>query len=184
MLCFPHSPTTTLRLRALHSAPQRQRTEYFQQYRLKNKERLAQKDKEYYETNKEKILAYHRAHPVSPETKRGHNVNNKTDRAQYHKEYRLKNKEKKEAYLRVYYTKRKDELSVYGKNYYEQNKTKFVDYGDKFALKTLEEFKAKLQMPQVKVQVQECQLIHPRRTLRMHLGLDSPTIGTNSPSKM
>jgi hypothetical protein len=94
------------------------------EYRLQNKDKISERQKEYYKQNKDKFLEYR--------------LQNGDKISEYQKEYREANKEQTKEYLaqnrdkileqkKEYYEQNKDKLLEYQKEYYEQNKDKILE---------------------------------------------------------
>jgi len=86
------------------------RKQYKKEWALRNKERLAIKQKEWYENNKEKRKEYVLTH--------------RENYKEYSKKYYDKNKEKRKEYNQI----NKDKQKKYGENYRETNKEKLKEY--------------------------------------------------------
>lgn len=118
----------------------RDRREYYRKYRQQHKEKLKEKDKNYYHLNKDKIKLYHKQHPVAPETKTFYRKSEKKrTRTDYNTQYRMRNISNLKQYQRIYYRQKKEELREYSAQYYEKNKGKFANYNECFIKKKKEE---------------------------------------------
>ena len=85
-------------------------TEHHKEYYKLNEDKFVEYNKEYYEQNKDEILVYRKEYRDL----------NKDKIIEYQKEYRELNKDK----LLEYYELNKDKISEYHKEYYEKNKIK------------------------------------------------------------
>lgn len=92
--------------------------ECFKQYRKENKDKISQRDKLYYEKNKEKILA--RATEYR-------NENEKEIKERKKREYE-KNREKYLKRSREYYYENREEILEQMKLYYDENKDRIAEY--------------------------------------------------------
>jgi hypothetical protein len=101
------------------------------QYKLVNKEQIAERNKQYREANKEKNKRWREA--------------NKEKIAKKAKQYQLANKEKlkngKKEYRKQYYLVNKEKIDYVNKEYRIANKKKFQDYSKKYKLKNPEKIK-------------------------------------------
>lgn len=86
--------------------------EYQKQYRLKNKERIAEKKKQYYLDNKERIDEYQKQYRDA----------NKERLAEYNKEYREENKERIAEKRKLYREKNKERIAEKKKEYEKQHR--------------------------------------------------------------
>lgn len=84
------------------------RTEYMKQYRLANKERIAERDKKYRQENKEALRQYY--------------LDNREHKLEYMKEYHQSHKEGKSKYDKVYRQLNKESISEYKQKYNLENK--------------------------------------------------------------
>ena len=111
------------------------------EYYESNKDRLLEQKKEYYESNKDRLLEHQKEYYES----------NKDRLLENAKEYYECNKDRiKEYYecnkdrIKEYYEFNKDKILENAKEYYECNKDKILEYQKQYRNKTLEEMKLKI----------------------------------------
>jgi len=98
-----------------------------------SKEIKAQRDKEYYEKNKDKIKEY----------QKNYDKKNKDKVKDYQKEYREKNKEKLSELQKEYNEKNKEKLAEQKKEYNKKNKEKLAEQNKKWREKNKQKIKQK-----------------------------------------
>lgn len=115
-----------------------EKKEYMRIYRIKNKERIRLKTKEYSQNHSEEIKEY-RAKYIRPDY-------NKEEKKQKGREYYRKNKEKASIYAKNKYLLEKEKVKARVKEWSKSNKHKTIKYKRKYAEKNIDKVKdAKLQ---------------------------------------
>ena len=109
--------------------PGRTKKEWSKEYSEKNKERLAEKQKEWREENKDKILEWREENKDKIlEYSEKNYEKNKEKIAKKHKEYYENNKEKIAKQMKEYHKKNKEKLVEYNKEWRKDNKEYHKEY--------------------------------------------------------
>ena len=126
-------------------------SEYFKQYRLENKQKIAEKHRQYEQQNKEKIAERKKQYRLNNKDKiaeinKRHYLNNPEEHKQYYqgnkvkivekqKQYYQDNKEKITEQRAEYLNKTKEKRAEKQKQFYENNKEKIKEYKKQYYLK-------------------------------------------------
>lgn len=101
------------------------------QYREEHKEEIANKKKQYYENNKDKVSKYNKQYREE----------HKEEKKERNKQYYENNKDKAKEYNKQYYENNKEYYAEYGKQYYKNNKDKILEYSKQYKQEHKEKYK-------------------------------------------
>jgi len=146
-----------------------EKTTYHIKHREKNKEKISEQGKKYYEENKEKIKEYreNNKEKIKEAQKKWTTENN-----QLLKKYYEENKKKIKEVQKIHYEKNKTELIKKSSDYYKNNKEKqlkyYKEYREKNHDKQLNAMKEWREKNNVKMTC-DCGIICSKRNIKTHL---------------